>query len=264
MLKKPTKKVFLLLTILLTFCTFNAWAVVKPHQKIPHSIVNKVAAMLQHQDSQIMGSLLALQKQVQNIQIQDGNTINGLSYKINLLQKNNQILVNEVAQTRQKMQAMDLQLAALTTQAQKPSWQQHIGTVLVSLSQRAQQMLGGLGFKLITGLITIFLLWTLWSVLSRSKKSSNKEGNSPQEMDRKPLAVADLEQDNSADDTEGDYDFLQTSEAIPTKIDLARAYIAMDNNSAARLVLQEVIAQGNAEQQQLAKELYAGLEADVT
>jgi FimV-like protein len=45
-----------------------------------------------------------------------------------------------------------------------------------------------------------------------------------------------------------EYDFMGTHEAIPAKLDLARAYIAMEDHEAAKLVLLEVQKDGDASQ----------------
>lgn len=59
----------------------------------------------------------------------------------------------------------------------------------------------------------------------------------------------------SENDTEAEYDYLGSNEAIPAKLDLARAYIAMEDFENARKVLDEVISVGNKHQQQEARSL---------
>lgn len=54
---------------------------------------------------------------------------------------------------------------------------------------------------------------------------------------------------------EGEYDFMSTDEAIPAKLDLARAYVAMEDYQAAKQVLSEVMKSGNQEQRQQAEQL---------
>lgn len=50
-------------------------------------------------------------------------------------------------------------------------------------------------------------------------------------------------------DTKDEYDFMGSDEAIPAKLDLARAYIAMEDYKAAKQVLAQVTTKGNTEQQ---------------
>ena len=70
---------------------------------------------------------------------------------------------------------------------------------------------------------------------------------------RKAESVAVLSQkrvhvDVLDDDTKTEYDFMSSDEAIPAKLDLARAYIAMNDEEQARMVLTTVIEKGNQEQ----------------
>lgn len=65
------------------------------------------------------------------------------------------------------------------------------------------------------------------------------------------------------DDTESEYDFMNSVEAIPAKLDLARAYIAMEDYKAAREALEQVISGGDKEQQQEARELLETIPAEV-
>ena len=58
---------------------------------------------------------------------------------------------------------------------------------------------------------------------------------------------------------EGDYDYMSTDEAIPAKLDLARAYIDMEDFAAAKEVLQEVLKQGDQGQRNEAQLLLAKL-----
>lgn len=60
-------------------------------------------------------------------------------------------------------------------------------------------------------------------------------------------------------DGDDDFDFLSGTDETATKLDLARAYIDMGDTEGARDILDEVIAEGNADQQQEARELVAKL-----
>lgn len=52
-----------------------------------------------------------------------------------------------------------------------------------------------------------------------------------------------------------EFDFLSGSDEASTKLDLARAYIEMDDKEGARDILEEVVSEGNDEQKRQAKEL---------
>ena len=56
-----------------------------------------------------------------------------------------------------------------------------------------------------------------------------------------------------------EYDFLSTKEALPAKLDLAEAYIAMGDMNSAQAVLSEVLVLGDASQQAHAKRLLTRL-----
>ncbi|MBB4863648.1 pilus assembly protein FimV [Pseudomonas nitritireducens] len=58
-----------------------------------------------------------------------------------------------------------------------------------------------------------------------------------------------------AGDDEDDFDFLSGADEAATKLDLARAYIDMGDTEGARDILDEVLAEGNDNQQQEAREL---------
>lgn len=68
---------------------------------------------------------------------------------------------------------------------------------------------------------------------------------------RKKIAYQTIE----PDDTESEYDFMDSKEGIPAKIDLARAYIDMGDKKSACKVLNEIIVKGNTKQQTEAKKL---------
>lgn len=62
------------------------------------------------------------------------------------------------------------------------------------------------------------------------------------------MSLKRVQTDVLDDDTKTEYDFMSSSEAIPAKLDLARAYIAMNDEEQARLVLKTVVEKGNHEQ----------------
>lgn len=73
-----------------------------------------------------------------------------------------------------------------------------------------------------------------------------------------PAPVAAL-QGVDLDGDDDDFDFLSGTDETATKLDLARAYIDMGDTEGARDILDEVVAEGNDDQQQEARELIANL-----
>ncbi|MFS2127599.1 FimV/HubP family polar landmark protein, partial [Pseudomonas sp. Pseusp97] len=69
------------------------------------------------------------------------------------------------------------------------------------------------------------------------------------------FAAGDLGLPGEGDDDEDDFDFLSGADEAATKLDLARAYIDMGDTEGARDILDEVITEGNDNQQQEAREL---------
>ena len=72
-----------------------------------------------------------------------------------------------------------------------------------------------------------------------------------------PVAVAPIRSTASSDD---ELDFLTDADESSTKLDLARAYIDMGDREGAKDILDEVLVEGNEEQQAEAKELLARLD----
>lgn len=91
------------------------------------------------------------------------------------------------------------------------------------------------------------------------------EDESPAVIDLELDDVADLEDiglaGDAATDAEADDDFgiLSSSDEIATKLDLAQAYIDMEDAEAARDLLEEVLAEGNSQQQAKAQEILDSL-----
>jgi len=69
------------------------------------------------------------------------------------------------------------------------------------------------------------------------------------------LATNDLEIPAESSDEDDDFDFLSGADEAATKLDLARAYIDMGDTEGARDILDEVLTEGNDNQQQEAREL---------
>ena len=65
--------------------------------------------------------------------------------------------------------------------------------------------------------------------------------------------------DSDAELEEDEFDFLSGNDEASTKLDLARAYIEMDDKDGARDILEEVVNEGNDDQKAQAKDLMAQL-----
>ena len=73
---------------------------------------------------------------------------------------------------------------------------------------------------------------------------------------RRPKLIDEAEQEVGDDE----YDFMGSDEAIPAKLDLARAYIEMEKKDEAKKVLEEVTTKGSRAQKQEARKIKEQLE----
>ena len=87
------------------------------------------------------------------------------------------------------------------------------------------------------GLAGIVVLLIVLSLVRRGRKSKLVPVTAAPDLSEKIV--------NKEDDTRGEYDFMGSSEGIPAKLDLARAYIAMEDFTAARETLTEILAEGS-------------------
>ena len=85
------------------------------------------------------------------------------------------------------------------------------------------------------------------------------QGDEPQApvapMVEDDFSAGDLDLPGEGADDEDDFDFLSGADEAATKLDLARAYIDMGDTEGARDILDEVLTEGNDNQQQEAREL---------
>lgn len=100
-------------------------------------------------------------------------------------------------------------------------------------------------------LVLTMLVWMVWP---KRKKASAAYHHQPAPM---PTQTADIE---STDDTQAEYDYMGSTESIPAKLNLARAYIAMEDYQAAKKVIAEVLNEGDSQQIQQAEGLAKTLE----
>lgn len=90
-----------------------------------------------------------------------------------------------------------------------------------------------------------FLIVWLWMPPAKKNQSTNKERQEPTVS-----GDADLKEE---------YDFMNTQEAIPAKLDLARAYINMDDFLSAQQVLKEVLKKGSDSERQQAQQMLGAI-----
>ena len=128
-----------------------------------------------------------------------------------------------------------------------------LGDEIIQLKQQAdqfRQQISQLQYT-VYGLAALVVLLALLSMARRPKKSAkNKIAVAPPKQTPDSGKTIKIE-----DDTAGEYDFMGSSEGIPAKLDLARAYIAMEDFTAARETLAEILGEGSEEHRQEARSL---------
>ena len=124
---------------------------------------------------------------------------------------------------------------------------------IIQLKQQAdqfRQQISQLQYT-VYGLAALVVLLALLSMARRPKKTAkNKTAAASAKQTPDTGKTIKIE-----DDTAGEYDFMGSSEGIPAKLDLARAYIAMEDFTAARETLAEILGEGSEEHRQEARSL---------
>lgn len=111
------------------------------------------------------------------------------------------------------------------------------------------------------GLIALALLLMLLSFRSRAAKKASPRF-SPESISPKqePSSYVDISTPEENADLTSEYDFMSTQEAIPTRLNLAKAYIEMGKLLEAREAIKPVLEDGNALQKQEAQILLEEIE----
>lgn len=143
------------------------------------------------------------------------------------LQQQDQNLTSKLHQVENKVTGLSVQTATLTQQVDGNWYEKLMGN---HLQNKAVWWFIGVA------LLLIILLWL------PMPKSNNAKRREP------VLNGNDL-------DVKNEYDYMNSDEAIPAKLDLARAYIDMDDHLSAEQVLKDVVAKGDEKQRQHAKRL---------
>ncbi len=143
------------------------------------------------------------------------------------LKQHNQALETKVAQLNEQLKTMSYHFIQLST---------YIKNQDTGYGQAVLKNLKEYGWSLGGSLLALALL--LWAYIGIGKNRSTS---------KKDKAEHD------------EYDFLQGKESIPTKLDLARAYIDMGDDYSAQSTLKDVLQKGDENQQQIARDLMAKL-----
>lgn len=148
--------------------------------------------------------------------------------------------------------ALREQIAVLNNQVQILARRPLNDSTFIPVS--ATQSLGVYNLLFIGALVTslLFLLVLWWS--------NNRSRLRAIQSDQRHIPTIDSIDE---EDTEDEYDYLNSREGIAAKIDLARAYIDMGDQELAKQALADVLKQGDEAQQQTAQELIDRLQGEI-
>ncbi|WP_157843768.1 FimV/HubP family polar landmark protein [Candidatus Coxiella mudrowiae] len=195
--------------------------------------------------SGLQGKLAQLNQNNLQFQQQTDEQLITLSSNVQLLQQRLQNLEKAITLLNQEL----IQLKHATKSELSTSQTQGLKLSIAAWVTSLKKELGPSGFQMLIGGAIIILLLLTWICWPNQKKN---QGNN-REMRKDNLSG------ESVGDTEEEYDYMGSSESIPAKINLARTYIAMEDQEAARRVLKQVLQSGNKEQRKEAEELLKDL-----
>lgn len=150
--------------------------------------------------------------------------------RLEIMEKHNQELETELEELNTSISALKQEILKV----HKENIEQHKSIVLTwflyPYTQYLYNFFGILGLKLLAGLVLMLIIW--WSYLNYKQNKIQKNLRSQQ-----------------------NYDFMNGEEGANAKLDLAQAYIDMDDKESARKVIAEILEYGNDKQKKAAKEL---------
>jgi FimV-like protein len=163
--------------------------------------------------------------------------------RLNTLEMQNATLQHQIMALGQQLSAIQQQvgpLKAISALSTTSGPEKNTGSFgFKSMVIKLQQKLGTLGFIVAVLFGFMFIIFFLRGILVRG------DGNRSRVVEPTPSAHHPTE----------DYDFMASQESIPSKLNLAHAYLDMGNTKGASDILNEVMVSGDAAQQAEAKAL---------
>lgn len=216
----------------------------KLEQSVPqlHQQVNETIQSAQKSQQQVQGQIRQLREQNSALQLRVQELTQQLNAAKALIQ-NGPVAVNDT----------DSQNNANSTEYVEAATEKPL-TPLQKIMYNSS-----LDLRLGGGLIILALLllvWLFWPKETQKEEAQTEEFFEEEpELGRNFREPAIPESPSFDKDLEIEYDFMGSEDAIPVKLDLARAYLEMGERSAAEQVLESVMARGNPLQQEEAKAL---------
>lgn len=221
--------------LIIGICCFLLWqgvmaADVTNVANLKHSIIAQAESI-----QKVQQNLTEVQTQLQKISADFNDFKQQMTTRIDAIAANNNSTENKIAILSQNLNAADQKMLFLQ-KAQAASQQGLLNRVSQTLESWSEYVNFEVAL-IIFGLVIVLLIGWGWHHHHSKKKAPLPEASS------------------STESTQGEYDLMNSAEGIPAKLNLARAYIEMGNKSEAQNILQEVLKQGNEEQQKEAKAL---------
>lgn len=205
---------------------------------VPSSVDAETTKELESQLSQINQANVLFQQQTdQRIDVlNQEHTV--LQNKLARLGEVLGMLNQEVTQLNQQIQSAQKQILSTSSPAQQQA------SEVSGFHSFADKVEGMSSTQYVLYAILVLLIVVILLLISRR--------NQPvmQTVSAAPLGDS---VDSGDIDTKDEYDFMGSDEAIPAKLDLARAYLAMEDYKSARKVLTQVVQKGTKEQRAEAK-----------
>ena len=221
----------------------KASSVAAPALALSGHAVTGTTQELEQQITQLNQANVVFQQQTdQRIDVlnQEHNSLQGKLTKLNDVLG---MLNQEVNQLGQQITTAQKQISAPTTPGQKTT------AVIPVMHDFTQQTATSNTTQYVLYAILALLLIIILMLVTRRSGFQMRAVAEP----RSSSSAANDGRDTG--DTEDEYDFMGSEEAIPAKLDLARAYVAMEDYKSARKVLEQIAKIGNKDQQTEAREM---------
>lgn len=242
------------------FLTCNSFAQTATDEDLQKPLLEEVQKLhqtLPQIKQQVQETLQAEKKQ---IPLQGNSPVEKLEQQNAVLQARVNELNQELHQVRNQAFEEKLQqknaMQAATFQHQNNLRQDH-GAIKTQVIQ-PPAFIPKLGAQFILGIILLILLILAWVFVRSPKKNklvSTTHREAVIDFNPKSVEITQKPVEKIDPDLEEEYDFMSSDEAIPIKLDLARAYIAMEEYTQAKEVLTMILTRGSKQQKQEAEYL---------
>lgn len=174
--------------------------------------------------AELQGQLLATQEDLKAYKRE-------MNDRLVTLEQQNSAMQLQISHAEQMLSSLTQQMVNVSKQISTISNENNLFAQFKTILPKSKA-----GWWIIWGVFfSIVLLWMPWS---SKKVVEHKE----------PML-------SNSEDHEDEYDYMNSEEAIPAKLDLARTYIDMDDPNSAKQILKDVLDKGNEAEKKRAQQL---------